>query len=174
MLLLFSLSVVSNSLRLPWTTARQASLSIINSQSLLKLMSTGSVMPYNHLFLCHPLPFLPSIFPSIRVFSNESHQVAKVLEFQLQHQSFQWILRTDILWDWLVGSPCCPRDSQESSPTPQFKRVDSLELSCLYGPALTLIWMSPAMERRGIKNYNHLVPDLPPVGNTEHLLGCPR
>ena len=55
----------------PWTTARQASLSIINSQSLPKLMSIESVMPSNHLILCHPL-FLPSIFPSIRVFSNES------------------------------------------------------------------------------------------------------
>ena len=56
----------------PWTTARQASLSIINSQSLLKLMSIESVMPSNHLTLCCPLLLLPSIFPSIRVFSNES------------------------------------------------------------------------------------------------------
>ena len=56
----------------PWTTARQASLSITNSQSLLKLMSIKSVMPPNHLILCHPLLLLPSIFPSIRVFSNES------------------------------------------------------------------------------------------------------
>ena len=50
------------------------------------------------------------------------HQVAKVLEFQLQHQSFQWIFRTDFLYDWLVGSLCSPTDSQESSPTPQFRR----------------------------------------------------
>ena len=56
----------------PQTTARQASLSITNSQSLLKLMSLESVMPSNHLILCHPLLLLPSIFPSIRVFSNES------------------------------------------------------------------------------------------------------
>ena len=56
----------------PWTTARQASLSISNSQSLLKLMSIESVIPSNHLILCHPLLLLPSIFPSIRVFSNES------------------------------------------------------------------------------------------------------
>ena len=56
----------------PWTTAHQASLSITNSQSLLKLMSIESVMPYNHLILCRPLLLLPSIFPSIRVFSNES------------------------------------------------------------------------------------------------------
>ena len=56
----------------PWTAARQASLSITNSQSSLKLMSTESVMPSNHLILCHPLLLPPSIFPSIRVFSNES------------------------------------------------------------------------------------------------------
>ena len=56
----------------PWTTARQASLSITNSQSLLKLMSVESVMPSNHLILCHPLLLLPSIFPNIKVFSNES------------------------------------------------------------------------------------------------------
>ena len=56
----------------PWTAACQASLSITNSRSLLKLMSIESVMPSNHLILCHPLLLLPSIFPSIRVFSNES------------------------------------------------------------------------------------------------------
>ena len=56
----------------PWTAARQASLSINNSWSLLKLMSIMSVLPSNHLILCHPLLLLPSIFPSIRVFSNES------------------------------------------------------------------------------------------------------
>ena len=56
----------------PWTAARQASRSITNSQSLLKLMSFESVMPSNHLILCHPLLLLPSIFPSIRVFLNES------------------------------------------------------------------------------------------------------
>ena len=56
----------------PWTAARQASLSITNSRSLLKLMSIESVMPSNHLILCHPFLLLPSIFPSIRVFSSES------------------------------------------------------------------------------------------------------
>ena len=55
----------------PWTAARQASLSITNSQSLLKLMSVVLLMPSNHLILCHPLLLLPSIFPSIRIFSNE-------------------------------------------------------------------------------------------------------
>ena len=82
----------------PWTTAHQASLSITNSRSLLKLMSIELVMSSNHLILCRPL-LAPSIFPSIRDFPNESalHQVAKGLESQLQHQSFQWIFRTDFL-----------------------------------------------------------------------------
>ena len=57
---------------IPWTAARQASLFITNTQSLLKLLSIELVMPSNHLILCHPLLLLPSIFPSIRVFSNES------------------------------------------------------------------------------------------------------
>ena len=68
----FSRSVVSRLFATPWTAARQASLSITNSQSLLKLMSMESVMPSNHLILRRPLLLLPSIFPSIRVFSNES------------------------------------------------------------------------------------------------------
>ena len=67
----FSWSVVSNSAT-PWTAACQASLSITNSQSLLRLMSIESVMPSNQLILCCPLLFLPSIFPRIRVFSNDS------------------------------------------------------------------------------------------------------
>ena len=67
----FSCSVVSNSAT-PWTAARQASLSIANSQSPHKHMSIESVMPSNHLILCHPLLLLPAIFPSIRVFFNES------------------------------------------------------------------------------------------------------
>ena len=68
-----SLSRVTHSLfRTPWTAAHQASLSITNSWSLLKFLSIESVIPFNHLILCHPLLFLSSIFPSIRVFSNES------------------------------------------------------------------------------------------------------
>ena len=100
----FSHSVVSDSLR-PHGLPHQAFLSITNSRSLPKLMPIESVMPSNHLILCHPLLLLPSIFPSIRVFSNVSslHQVAKVLEFQLQHQSFQRTLRTDSFRvDWLA------------------------------------------------------------------------
>ena len=71
----------------PWTAACQASLSSTNYRGLLKLMSIESVMASNHLILCHPLLLLPSLFPSIRVFSrwvSSSHQVAKVLELQLQ------------------------------------------------------------------------------------------
>ena len=70
---------------------------------------------------------------------SSSHQLAKVLEFQLQHQSFQWIFRTDFLEDELVGSPCSPRDSLESSPTPQFKNINSSVLSFLHSPTLTSI-----------------------------------
>ena len=92
---------------------------------------------------CHP-----TISSSIVPFSHHEglfqwvtslHRVAKVLEFQLQHQSFQWIPRTDLLQDGLVGSPCSPRDSQESSPTPQFKSITSLALSFLHSPTLTSI-----------------------------------
>ena len=80
----------------PWAAARQASLShITDSWGSLKLMSIQSVMLSNHLILCCPLLLLPSIFPRIRV--GFSHQVAQVLELQLQHQSFQWIFRVDFL-----------------------------------------------------------------------------
>ena len=93
----------------PWTAVHQASLSITNSQRSLKLMSIKPAMPSNYLILCHPLLLPSSIFSSIRVFSSwviSLHQVAKVLELQLQHQSFQWVFRTDFLWDGLLGSPC--------------------------------------------------------------------
>ena len=92
---LFSSVQLLNCVRLfetPWTAAHQASLSITNSWSSLKLMSIESVMPSNHLILFHPLFLLPSVFLSIRVFSNESvlHiRWPKYWEFQLQHQSFQ-------------------------------------------------------------------------------------
>ena len=70
---------------------------------------------------------------------NSLHEVAKVLEFLLQHQSFQWIFRTGLLWDGLVGSPCSPRDSKESSPTPHLKSISSSVLSFLHSPTLTSI-----------------------------------
>ena len=92
----------------------------------------------------HPLssPSLPAFNLSqhqgLFQWISSSHQMAKVLEFQLQHQSFQWTPRTDLLQDGLVGSPCSPRDSQESSPTPQFKSINSSALSFLYSPTLHL------------------------------------
>ena len=95
---------------------------------------------------CHPtisssvIPFTSCLqsFPASGSFQwvSSSHKVAKVLEFQLQHQSFQWIFRTDFLYDGLVWSPCSPRDSQESSPTPQFKSINSSALNFLYGPTM--------------------------------------
>ena len=93
----------------------------------------------------HPLssPSPPAPNPSqhqgLFQWVNSSHQVAKVLEFQLQHQSFQWTPRTDLLQDGLVISPCSPRDSQESSPTPQFKSINFVAVSFLHSPSLTPI-----------------------------------
>ena len=81
----------------------------------------------------------PSQHQGLFQWVNSSHEVAKVLEFQLQHQSFQWTPRTDLLEDGLVGYPCSPRDSQESSPTPQFKSINSLALSFLHSPTLKSI-----------------------------------
>ena len=123
----------------PRTTEHQASLSITNSQSSSKPMSIESVMPSNHLILCRPL-LLPSIFPSIRVLSNES---ALCIRWP-KYWSFSFNSRlsnehsTDLLQDALVGSPCSPRDSHESS-TMQFKSINSLALSFLYSPSLTSI-----------------------------------
>ena len=93
----------------------------------------------------HPLPspFPPAPNPSqhqsLFQWVNSSHEVAKVLEFQLQHHSFQRIPRADLLQNGLVGSPCSPRDSQESSPTPQFKSINYSVLSFLHSPTLTSI-----------------------------------
>ena len=93
----------------------------------------------------HPLlsPSLPASNPSQHqdLFQcvNSSHEVAKLLEFPLQHQSFQWTPRADLLQDGLIGSPCSPRDSQESSPTPRFKGINSSALSFLHSPTLTSI-----------------------------------
>ena len=70
---------------------------------------------------------------------SSSHQVAKILGLQLQHQSFQWKFRVDFLSDWLVWTLCCPRDSQESSLVPPFESINSLALSLLYGPTLTSV-----------------------------------
>ena len=101
----------------PWPAARQVSLSVINSQSLLKLMSIASVMPSNHLILCHPLLLPPSIFSSIGVFSSESVLSIKWPKY--------WSFSFSISLPMNVQD-CSPRDSQESSPTAQFKSVSSL------------------------------------------------
>ena len=97
---------------------------------------------------CHPSshpPLSPSPAPNpsqhqgLFQWVKSFHEVAKVMEFQLQYQSFQWTPKTDLLQDELVGSPCSPRDSQESSPTPQFKSSSSSVLSFLPSPTLTSI-----------------------------------
>ena len=124
----------------PWTAARQASLSITNSWSLLKLMSIELVMPSSHLILCHSLFFLPLIFPSIRVFSNESAlhiRWPKNWSFSFNISLFNEhpgliSLRMDSL-DLLAVQ------GQESSPTSQFKTINSLVFSFLYSPTLTSI-----------------------------------
>ena len=86
-------------------------------------------------------PLSPSSLPALNLFqwTGSLHQVAKVLELQHQHQSFQWIFRFDFLSDWLVWCPCSPRDSQESSPALHFKSIHSSALSLLYGPTLISI-----------------------------------
>ena len=127
----FSCSVVSDS-AIPWIAACQASLSIINSKSLLKLMSIELVMPSNHPTLCCPLLLLPPILPSISLFQwvNSSHEVAQVLEFQLQHQSFQWTPKTEknqiALLQFLLAS------SNSSSPFPKEGPLPNSPILFLY------------------------------------------
>ena len=99
-------------------------------------------MPSNHPILCCPLLFLPSIFPRLRVFSNESAlciRWPKYWSFSFNISSSNEHSGLISFRMELVGSPCSPRDSQESSPTPQFKSINSLALSFLYSPALTSI-----------------------------------
>ena len=123
-----------------WTVAHQASLSIINSWSLLKLLSIESVMPSNHLICYCPLFLPPSNFPSIRVFSNES-----TLRIRWpKYWSFSFSISPSnehpglisFRMDWLDLLSV----SQESSPTPQFKCINSSVLSFLYRPTLTCIY----------------------------------
>ena len=138
----FSHSVVSRFFVTLWTAASKASLS---RPPLSKLEFTqthvhwvGDAIQSSHP-LSSPSPaFSLSQHQSHFQWVNSSRQVAKVLEFQLQHQSFQWIFRTDFLLDGLVGSPCSPRDSQQSS-TLQLKSINSSVLSFLYSPPLTSI-----------------------------------
>ena len=125
----------------PWTAACQASLSI-NSQSLLKLMSIKSLMPSTHLILCCPLLLLPSIFPSIRIYSNESVLLirwSKYWSFSFSispSNEYSGLISFRIDWLDLLA---VQGTSQESSPTPQFKSISSLVLSFLYSPTFTCI-----------------------------------
>ena len=123
----------------PHGLARQTSLFITNSWSLLKLMSIKLAMPSSYLILCHPLLLLPLIFSSIRFFSNESVLPIRWPKYGVSASAS--VLPVNIQdWfplGWLVWSPCSPRDSQASSPTPQFKSINSLALSFLYSPTLT-------------------------------------
>ena len=117
----------------------QAYLFIMNSWSLLKLMSIESEMPSNHL-CCLPL-LLPSIFLSIRIFSNELALRIRwpkywSFSFSISHSN-EYSRLISFRIDWL--GLCSPKDSQESSPTPQFKNINSLALSILYGPTFTSI-----------------------------------
>ena len=116
-------------------------LSFTISLRLFKFMSTESEMASNHLILCRPLPLLISIFPSIRVFSNEFTlhvKWTKYWTFSISlSNEYSRLMSFRINTDWLVWSPCIPRDSQESSPAPQFENISSLVLSLLYGLTLT-------------------------------------
>ena len=97
--------------------------------------------------LCTFCPFLLPSPPALNLSQHQglfqwlssSHRVAKVLELQLQHPSFQWIFRVDFLKHWLVWSLCCPSELQESFPRPQFKSINSSALSVPYGPTVTSI-----------------------------------
>ena len=124
---------------IPWTAAHQSSLSFIISQSLLKFISIELMMPSNHLILCHPLLLLPSIFPSIRVFSNESALLIRwprYWSFSISlSNEYSGLISFRIDWFDLLA----PEDSKESSSTPQFKSISSSVLSLLYGPALASV-----------------------------------
>ena len=140
----FSLVQMLRHLRLfvtPWTAACQASLSIIDSRSLLKLMSIESETPSNHLILCHPLVVLPSIFSIIGVFSDES-----VLPIRWpEYCSFNFSISPSNEYSGLIFfrmdlfELLAVQGTLESSPTPQFKSINSSVLSLLYSPILTSI-----------------------------------
>ena len=106
-------------------------------------MSIEAVMPSNHLILCRPLLLLPSVFSSIRVFSNESTLCIKwpkywSFNFSISlSNEYSGLISFTTHWFYLLAA--CPRDSQEPSPAPQFENINSLALSLLYGLALTSI-----------------------------------
>ena len=127
----------------PWPAACQTSLSFTISRSLLKLMSVESVIPSNHLILCFCLLLLPSIFPSIRVFSNETVlciRWPKYWSFSFTiSPSNEYSGLVSFRIDWLDLLAVQGTLKKESSPTPQFKSINSLAFSLLYGPTLTSI-----------------------------------
>ena len=137
----FSHSVVSDSLRPHESQHTRPSC----SSPLLEFTQThvhrvgDAIQPSHPLSSPSPPAPNPSQHQGLFQWVNSSHEVAKVLEFQLQHHSFQRNTRADLLQNGLVGSPCSPRGSQESSPTPQFKSISSSVLSFLYSPTLTSI-----------------------------------
>ena len=125
----------------PWIAAHQASGSFTISRSLLKLMSFETMLPSNHLILCPPPLFLPSIFPSIRVFSNES-----VLRIRWpKYWSFSFSISPSNEYSGLISfridwfDPLAVQGLLRNFPTPQFKSINSTALSFLYGPTLTSI-----------------------------------
>ena len=126
----------------PMIAARQASLSITNSRSLPKFMSIESVMPSNHLILCHPLLLLPSIFPGIRVFANESALRIRwprywSFSFNISPSNeHPGLISFQMGWFDLLA---VQGTLQESSPTPQFKSINSSALSFLHSSTLTSI-----------------------------------
>ena len=126
----------------PCTAAHQASLSITNSRTLFKLMSIESVMPSNHLIFCCPLLLPPSTFPSIRVFSNESTLCIgwpKYWSFSFSiSPSNEYSGLVSFRMDWL-DLLAAQGTLKESSPTPQFKSINSSALSFLYSSTLTSI-----------------------------------
>ena len=99
---------------------------------------SDAIQPFHLLLPSSSLAFHLSQRRGLFQWVNSLHQVMKLLELQLQHQPFQWIFRDNLLKDWLVWSPCCLRESQESSPAPQFNSINCLVLSLLYGP--TRLW----------------------------------
>ena len=137
----FSCSVVSDSLQphelqhtrppCPSPTPR------VHSDS--RPLSQWALQPSHPLSSPSPPSPNPSQHQSLFQWVNSSHEVAKVLEFQLQHHSFQRNPRADLFQNGLAGYPCSPRESQESSPTPQFKSINSSALSFLHSPTLASI-----------------------------------
>ena len=136
---------MSNSFWPPWTVALQARLSSTMSQSLLKFMSIESVILSNHLILCCSLLLLPSIFSSIRVFSNESARHIRWPKYwnfrsaSVLPKNIQGWFPLGLTGLISLQSKGLSRVSQESSPAPQFESSSSLVLSILYGPTITSV-----------------------------------